>query len=81
MSCWNVIRLQTKKKLTRDSNNVKAGSLLKRIIRKGQNVCRKAVSALESFEYDIHCNIQRIIEQQTGNVGQKLFCTLTNKVW
>ncbi|XP_078323094.1 uncharacterized protein LOC144622319 [Crassostrea virginica] len=46
-------------------NNIKAGSLLKRIIRKGPNVCRKAESALESVEYDIHCNIQQIIAQQT----------------
>ena len=57
----------------RDIHNIKAGSLLKRIIRKGPSVCRKAVSALESLEYEIHCNIQQIIAQQTGMLDKKSF--------
>ena len=55
----------------RDINNIKVGSLLKRIIRKGPNVCRKAVSTLE--KYDIHCNIQQIIAQQTGMLDKNFF--------
>ena len=50
----------------RDINNVKAGSLLKRIIRKGSKVCGKAVSALQNPEYGIHKNIQKIIDPPVG---------------
>ena len=50
----------------RDINNVKAGSLLKRIIRKGSKVCRKAASALQNPEYGIHENIQQIIDPPVG---------------
>ena len=56
----------------RDINNIKAGSLLKRIIRKGSTVCRKAVSALQNPDYGIHQDIQQIIDPPVGMLDKIL---------
>ena len=59
-----------------DFRITKLGHLLKRIIRKGSNACRKAVSALQNSD-GIRQKVQQIIDQPVGMLDKILIINCT----